>query len=548
MSNYLDEKVVEILNTCIKNDVVSQESIDKVIEKNPDTDSAVLNKSILRQLGINDFRAYASIINFDIFSSPTIYPKIIKERMYSTKPIFFLMIPRGTWKSVLMLAGWEEWEYLRSRTLGNKQAVNTCFIHGNMDKANSDLETVKQHIKMEIVQYLYGDIFKITVDNATQFDFEDTASPIPLKECAFEAGSVESDLAGKHFARLALDDFATDKNCMTPEANEKNKKAFYKLFSLADRVEGRIMKIAYIGTPYFKNSITEELQKHQKWDRWCDRVVIPASHTIVEDTGDMREIYPFHQLPKEQIEMYRDTLPSDEFKSQYYMLYYDRDSRLEPPDLPEYYDPFNVNDVRYSPIDRCVLLVDPANSQSNKNRKSLMVILVAAITERKEIFVVDGCFLRGTTPSQFRDRVTTYAKNYPVEDAIIEAVAAQMYMANDIREHAELGGMGRYFGVIKHKHYENKREHYRSFLEPLFRRQIIHINPELKELIDELNGMSSFEDAIDCLSFIKELRMSFVPPKGETYETENERTWGEIKKVQKRLKRRPSFGIITPWV
>jgi len=546
---WLEDKVKDRIEYCIENNVTTRETYEKQREKFDDVSEAAFNRNFLRALGIQNFMAYAAIINFDIFASPSIYPEIIKRRTYSTKPIFFLMIPRGTWKSVLMLAGYEEWLYLRSRTLGNKQAINVCFIHGNMDKANSDLDTVKQHTKMEIVQYLYGDIFKVTVDNESQFDFEDSTSPIPLKECAFETGSVDSDLAGRHYARLALDDFATEKNCATPELNEKNKKAFYRLFSLADRVEGRIMAIDYIGTPYLSGSITEELQKASKWDKWCDRVVIPASYTINNEDGSLREIYPFHQLPREQMEMYKETLIPEEYLSQYYMQYYNREDGLPPIDeLPEYYDPFDEKNPNYSPIEWCGLLVDPANSRSNRNRKSLMVILVAAVTERRELFVADGCFLRGITPTEFRDRMESYARAYPIDDAVIEAIAAQEYMANDIKEQSEMGAFGRYFRIIKHRHYENKQEHYRAFLEPLFRRNIVHINPELHEMLDELSKKSSFDDAVDCLSFIKELRFSFAQIPEEHNENESDRKWKEIKKLQKRLQKRPAFGIVTPWI
>ena len=550
---YLDEKVREVLDYCIKNNVTTQGVVDRELNKwkenNTGVDERQFYKSALRTLGIRDFAAYASIINFDIFASPTIYPDIIKQRTYSTKPIMFIMMPRGTWKSVLMLAGWEEWIYLRSRTQGNKQAVNTCFIHGNIDKATSDLDTVRQHVNMEIVQYLYGDIFKITTDNASQLDFEDKTSPIALKECAFETGSVDTDLAGRHYARLALDDFATEKNCQSIEMNEKNKRSFYRLFSLADRVGGRIMQISYVGTPYLNGSITEELQKSNKWDNWCDRIIITASNDIKDEDGAIRKAYPFHQLPEEQMLMYKETLSAEEYMSQYYMQYYDRNDGLPPiEELPDYYDPLDERDPRYSPIEWCGLIVDPANSKSKKNRKSLMVIQVVVITERKEIFVVDGCYPRGITPSEFRERMEGYAKVYPIEDAIIESIAAQEYMANDIRESSELGQMGRYFSIIKHRHFENKVEHYRSFLEPLFRRRIVYINPELTELIDELAKKSSFTDAIDCLSFIKDLHISFVPPAEEETVNDSDRKWKEINKYRKKLTRRPSFGMICPWV
>ena len=550
---WLDKRVEEVLSYVCKHNVTTQENVDNIAagikENNPGAPDAVVRKYTLAKMGVQSFLAYSAILNFDVFASPSVYPKIARTRIFSTKPIFFLMMPRGTWKSVWGLAAWEEWLYLRSRSLGNKQAINICFIHGNIDKANSDLDTVRQHVKMELVQYLYGDIFKITTDNATQLDFEDNISSIPLKECAFEVGSVESDLAGKHFARLALDDFSTDKNCATIDANEKNKRAFYRLFSLADRVEGRIMAIDYIGTPYYHGSITEELEKDKKWDKWCERIIVQASKEFFEDDGERRIVYPFHQLPKEQLDMYRDTLPSTEYMSQYYMQYYDRDEGLPPIiELPEYYDPLDESNRLYSPIEWCGLLVDPANSKSQKNRKSLMTILVAVVTEKKEIFIVDGCFLKGVTPSEFREKMEDYAKVYPIEDAVIEAIAAQEYMANDIREHSELGAFGRYFRVIQHRHYENKREHYRSFLEPLFRRDLIRINPDLRELLDELARVSSYEDAIDCFSFIKELRFSFMPPEPEMILNESDKKWHDIKKIQKKLKRRPVFGIVSPWI
>jgi hypothetical protein len=546
---WLDDKVLERLEYCIANGVIKRETIEKQRDKFSDLDDRQFYRSILRKLGIENFLAYAAIINFDIFASPSIYPDIIKKRMYSTKPIFFLMIPRGTWKSVLMLAGFEEWKYLQSRTLGNKQAINVCFIHGNIDRATSDLDTVKQHVKSDFVQYIYGDIFKITTDNATQLDFEDTTSPIPLKDCAFEVGSVDTDLAGKHYSRLALDDFATEKNCATPEMNEKNKRSFSRLFSLADRVEGRIMAIDYIGTPYLHGSITEELHLGSKWDKWCDRIVIPASHSIPNEDGSLHEIYPFHQLPKDQMDMYKETLPPEEYMSQYYMQYYDREEGMPAiENLPEYYDPFDEKGAHFSPVEWCGLLVDPANAKKTRNRKSLMVILVAAVTEKRELFVVDGCFLKGVTPSEFRDRMEGYARNYPIDDAVIESIAAQEYMANDIKEQSEMGGFSRYFRIIKHRHYDSKQDHYRAFLEPLFRRKIVRVNPELHELIDELAKKSSFDDGIDCLSFIKELRFSFVTPAEEKFENESDRKWSEIKKCQKKLHRRPAFSIVTPWI
>ena len=48
------------------------------------------------------------------------------------------------------------------------------------------------------------------------------------------------------------------------------------------------------------------------------------------------------------------------------------------------------------------------------------------------------------------------------------------------------------------------------FLEPLLAQGRIFVNPKLRELIDQIEGRSHLDDQIDCLSFLKELKIDHI--------------------------------------
>jgi hypothetical protein len=191
--------------------------------------------------------------------------------------------------------------------------------------------------------------------------------------------------------------------------------------------------------------------------------------------------------------------------SQYFNIPKDRSERLLlSSDLPEYFNPANNNvDIEV----RC-LICDPAVSK--KNKFSRLIIHAVYITTDKKIFVVETFSAVGTTPNEFKNKIIDMASGHLVEYVIIESIAAQEYMRLDIEEEKERrrkeGTLHHDFIVIGHKHRENKIDHYMSFLEPLFNRKQIYINPICNELIRQAQNKSSMNDEIDCLSFIIELR------------------------------------------
>jgi len=383
------------------------------------------------------------------------------------------------------------------------------FGHGDLSKAKKNLQQAKNYMNTDIIQYLYNDVLDPIVDSAERMRF-DVAGDGTMNEDHFQVTSVDADVTGRHPSFFFLDDWVTPENCMTKDRVTKTTNSFWNIWWLNDH--SGLRRIEKAGTAYAKGSVDEDLRK-MSFEENSDVVFTEYGATYkdgIEQFDENNEpIYYFPYNPEynaKGLARARKILPKHQFLSQIQMIPYDLDEKrlLFDTPLPVYYKPY-VDESKREFEEHSVILIDPAVSKRNK--KSRMTILVCSISNTKKLFVIDGFSSRGTTPSFFLDKTLEFVKMYNTDHLIIESVAAQEYMMMHIMEKFDDEGID--CNVIAHRHTESKAMHYKSYLEPLLNQGKIHVNDNLHELKRQLNSESDLNDEVDCLAFIKELKIAW---------------------------------------
>lgn len=542
----VDVKVLDKLHYCHSNKLLKFSKYVKAYRRNKIKDNHMTHeafrKSILRAMVLRDLKVHAICCGFEIYDNDYgIYEDLLNKFMSFIKdPVkiwFIVFMPRGTWKSVLIQSCALLWVYIVGVAVCG-EAPTIPMIHGDEDKASMNLDLLKIYAKSQLFQYLFPQFLEVIIDNSSELKFSDETSKIKRKEPHFRTLSVNSDPEGEHYGFYGIDDWVTFKNTATVLMNNKNKSKFRALYSLEDHVQKP--KYAMVGTRHWTDDMYSELMS-ESFKEYVVAFEMPAAKYTDLDRED--NIFYFRQLPKSKLKRYEIAFSEEphKFMSQYFNMPKDRNERMMlSGDLPEFAMPEDHQ------VEKRILLCDPAVSK--RNQFSRLIMHIVYICYDRSIYVVETYSSVGTTPAEFRDNLINMAVAHRVEDVIIEDVAAQEYMKLDIfeavQERIASGQMthAQNFVVMGHKHRENKEQHYMSFLQPLFHRKQVYINPVCVELIKQIKRQSELNDEVDCLSFMIELRkqrgFDFTNNRIEEPET------SPAKIYRNNLKKKSKYGIL----
>lgn len=461
-----------------------------------------------RTIFLKDFYSFCLMIGIPVDRNDH-YLRVFDEwaendkRMESNDPkgksITIIMLPRGALKSTIQIAK-GNWKYLRG-TIVHKKPPIVMALHGDIDKAEENLTLVRENFDKEIVQRLYPDVLSYKTKSKKSIRFKDN-SKITRKEDHFMTGSPRTDPTGKHMTLALIDDWVTSRNTVSPELSNDNKESFYKLFSLDDHSGGKEISLILdiVCTEYAEDSLYRDLENNDD----VLFIKIPVCKKQFAPNQMKEEDFNFPEiLGERKLTLLKNTIPHNQFISQYDLIPYKRDGGLDfDIELPEYVG---------APVEekRAYVAITADPSISKKNKKSQAVVLVTIIDTEGYLHVVDGVSSFGMKPSEHATWIFAMADKWKANVAIVEAIHYQEALAQEVeRKMRERPRGSHIFSVKRHRHFINKREHYKMFLEPLLAQGRIYISPALIELISQINGESSLDDQIDCLSFLKELNIA----------------------------------------
>jgi len=417
-----------------------------------------------------------------------------------------LEIPRGCLKSTFLIAR-SNWRYLRDVII-RKRTPTIIMLHGDIDKASENLELVRANFKSPAIQELYYDVLETTQDTRRTIRFRDE-SKLKRKENHFQVGSVNSELGGKHFTYFMVDDWHLDKNSNSPEKNEANKKAFYKLFSLDDR--SGYMQMEMVGTEYWDDSIYVDLKQKQNFFYVCK----PA-YDIDNDVYNFEEV-----IDKDELNFLRETLPPREFNSQYQMVSYSRDQELKLVDNNDFLFAFKDETppigVQQLDITRdefmkhagIITSKDPSYSKINKSSRDATVTagVLGGVTYYIDEFRTTG----GRTEEIYQHLKRQVARNRS-DVVIVDSQAYQFNTALDFKDWLDRDGLEvQKFIMYKKPKIDTKGKVETAvyFLSGKFPHQI-RVHHSLKYLIAEIRREETTLDFIDTMVQVASVRPAWI--------------------------------------
>ena len=532
----------QALDSLVENGLLSQDFLDRARNNYPDLSQDKFNREFLRAIALDNFVIFAHLLDLPILRNPiykdyidridvnqkavnklwrsyhrtqnieektTIHKEILQLKS-AQKSITLCMIPRGALKTTLLICARSAYLYLRDTIIQRRPPI-IMLLHGNVKKAEQNKKLVNDFFHHPVIQHIFCDVLQVEKNTSSRLRFADE-SDIKRKEDHIMAGSAGQEFGGEHATYYMVDDWALRTNVDTPDKNQSNIEAFHALRWLNDHSGN--FRIEMVGTHYTDDTIYCWILNHPEEVESC----IVGATTRLSD-GSVK--YNFEEIPdytKERLEVLKKITPHDQYMSQVEMIPYSRGSSMKLADeLPLYQSPYDLIYSGEEEKELVALTVDPANSKKHKN--STLVIHAVLITKSKKVFVMDTFSSVGTTPTDFRNAIFTMANRHKADYVIIESIAAQLYMSRDIteeqtRRRREISKGERKpahlnFTVIEHRHHINKAIHYKNFLEPLISQGKLFINPTSDQLIAQIEGRSSLEDEIDCLSFLIELRIDY---------------------------------------
>jgi len=417
-----------------------------------------------------------------------------------------LEIPRGCLKSTFLIAR-SNWKYLRDVII-RKRTPTIIMLHGDIDKASENLELVRANFKSPVIQELYYDVLEMTQDTKRTIRFKDE-SKLKRKENHLQVGSVNSEMGGKHFTYWMVDDWHLDKNSNSPEKNQMNKKAFYKLFSLDDRSGYSQMEM--VGTEYWDDGLYVELKQKPNFFYVCK----PA-YDINTDTYNFPEV-----LDKEELDFLKETLPPQEYNSQYQMTAYSRDQELNLVDNNDFLFAFkdeeapvgveriDITKAEFMREAGIITSKDPSYSKINKSSRDATV--TAGVLNGVTYYIDEFRTTGGRTEEIYQYLKQQVARNRS-DVVIVDSQAYQFNTALDFRDWLDRDGLEiQNFIMYKKPKIDTKGKVETAiyFLQGKFPHQI-RVHFSLKHLIAEIRREETTFDFIDTMVQVASVRPSFI--------------------------------------
>jgi len=548
VDKFIAEDLQKVYDECVKHKAIDASHYERSFENDPETDKEVFLIRYMRMTSLMKFPVFALLSGFPFFLNP-IYdeyysevdahmPKllmaeyklnfdknlkenqkeelrvIIKQQLAKRKRISLIQIPRGTRKTTIQMLR-ATWKYLYTIII-LKQSPTILIAHGDVGKAEENLELIKGTLGKELIVELFSDVLRYETKTKGALRFKDH-SDIKRKEHHFQVASVNSELGGKHFNFMALDDWVLEKNTRSPELNEQNKKAFYKLLSLDDR--SGYMTIEMVGTAYGDDSLYVELKSKDK-DFFHYKTV---SGSIDSPKGEVLN-FP-NILPQTEMTYLRKILPSREFLSQIQQIPYSRDADIHLVDNDDFIfafaDDTNIPDgVRvltqtkadFMSMGGVITCKDPSYSTKGKSWDSSCSkdTTVSAKIKNEGIFYIEGDQLLGGTTQELQTILLKQVERVETDIFVCDAQGTQFNTAQDfynhIRRETQSSIMFKpYKSSNLHedaKKFQGKNNIAQAVLESQFAGGLINVHYKLKRFIKEIKRETLGFDFIDTMVMI----------------------------------------------
>ena len=343
-----DKRILKIFDELVSLGFINIEKFEGAFAKT-EMDILPFKKAYLRNLGARNFGVFAYFSGFNVKDNPSYeeyykpidsveVPMLLAKRegnieefrrlQLIRKQFNFLFIPRGARKSTLLNKR-AAWKYIRDILL-IQQAPVILMLHGDKDRVQDNIYGVQTTLGNEVVAELYYDILETDVSNKSSIRFVDNESKIKHKEGHFISGSINTDLTGKHKTYAFIDDWVTGENCNTPDKNEKNKEAYYSLFSLDDH--SGLFCYEHAGTMYEDDTIYQEIANDPEFKDITNIVCKPLHDDPYEEREPEDRHYFFPGIIQEEEERRMSLLKKKrprKYYSQYFMIPYSREVDLK---------------------------------------------------------------------------------------------------------------------------------------------------------------------------------------------------------------------------
>lgn len=576
-SSFISQEKLKAVKRIIKNNIISLADYRKKwwqLKKEMSLNE--YKREFLKQAGARSFTAFCAIINSPVYEEPLFLEYIksldserqkavkwqikknyaeknndlehaniceknkkeILTRQNICKKQMFLLVARGLRKTTYFIVNRASFLWISDNVIF-KRPPTIAITGESPEKAIDSMKATLGILNKEIIKHLYPEILERDVDRQDKVRFK-VKSKYELREAHIGAFGFFADFEAYHFTYMLVDDPETWQNTRTKELREKIKNKYDDLTFLDDhsiycRIEG-------VGTahrdcglyPYIEDKESTTVVRHPV-ERYNEDGTITYNFT----TWDNR------YARKGEIEGLKNVLPKAKFEAQVNQKYMKESGNVRiMSKIPEYHEPYSSKEDYLSNHFWTGILSDPAIS-TKQGKTGMNVLLVVTIRKDKNIYVVDGNISKGIhRPSEHIGRIIGLVERWGATEVIMEAIAAQEYMAKHLQE--ELSIQKKNVMVTHHRHYENKEQHYRNFLEPLAHQGKIYVaqgSKVLNELRKQLIGEGTKEDCVDCLSFLKEKNFNYTH-----ILTTNEISFNKkISNKKKRQKRKNVFGRITKW-
>ena len=456
------------------------------------------------------------------------FHELSKKRMQFA----MLFIPRGTRKSTLLTKR-AAWKYIRNIML-IQQAPVILMLHGDKDRVEENVNGVTNTLlNCDVILELYYDILQTEIKTKHKLKFVDSESKIKHKEGHFISGSVNTDLTGKHSTYFFVDDWVTHENCDSIEKNEKNKNAFYRLFSLDDHSGFFCMEI--VGTMYWDDSVYQDFLDDPEFKDDIHQVVLPLDDDPYRERTEAERVEYFPGVVNDEewkrLNILKKKRPRI-FLSQYYMIAYGREGDVllvqdqsylfafsDDRNIPSHIEVLPQTRDQFIRSSGVVTSKDPSFSVKQKSwgdAKSKDTTITAAINEEL-IYVVDSHQVFGGDTDLLYNIAKQQIQRNGSKVFIMDAQGPQMgtfstFVSYFRKDKIKVQSMP--FKGAQGAKGKGKAETAMFVLSELFSMGVIRVHYRQKLLIKQIERENKGYDFLDSLIQIATLKLAAIEMRG----------------------------------
>ncbi len=465
------------------------------------------------KVGLEDLFFFGKhFFNLDLEEQPhrKMCDTLMAAEFDKTKPYSMLIVPRGTFKTSLMIAA-SVWRYLRRSHLQDNPYHRTIVASATLSLGQAVIQGIEG-----VVRYggwngrlddAYGPLWKnrdhgsagSKVLDGINFAPRLTGGSSPVKEPSVFIGSLRRISTGFHADDAIMDDINNDENVKTDHQRKKTHDYYRLVFPI---IEHGIFMAA---TPWHDDDvrgmiIREEAARERESDSYKSPWNILQQSIFLEDGSSF---FP-KRYPLEKIETLRRDMGTRQFSANYLC------------------DPVGTNgfvqedQIKFKPKDgfpslkHIRICVDPNQHNDAKELGCYAAIVVAGYDAFGKMYVLDARGSREWNTNQFISALVDVQEEYPfpiyMEDSHMTHFQAAVAMEETSRSDAAGHLVRMRINYVPVDYKSSKYERWQR-IQPRFNNSSIFfsddIAPSIKvELKDELvrGEVARFKDFLDALS------------------------------------------------